>query len=61
MIRVWAEYTGGTVLFSLIFGPVAVLSFVAVLLTIALPIAALTLWGRCLDRELGWTERNEGD
>lgn len=61
LARVWAEFVGAVVLISLFFGPIAILGFVATILTIALPIGALALWGAALDKELGWTERGEGD
>lgn len=56
----WAKFVGGTLAFSLVFGPFAPLGFMAVLVTVGLPILLLTLWGRSLDSELGWTEIDEG-
>lgn len=37
--------------------PVAVAAF---LLTLLVPILSLVLWGRSLDRELGWNVEDEG-
>ena len=56
----WAKFVGGVAAFSLVFGPFAPLGFVAILLTVGLPILLLVLWGRSLDAELGWTEIEEG-
>ena len=56
----WARFVGAVAAFSLIFGPYAPLGFVAVIVTVGLPILLLTMWGRSLDSELNWTEMDEG-
>ena len=56
----WLKFVGGVAAFSLIFGPYAPLGFIAVIVTVGLPILLLTLWGRSLDSELNWTEMDEG-
>ena len=58
--RVWVKFIGAVAVFSLVFGPFAPLGFVAILLTVGMPILLLVLWGRSLDAELGWTEIEEG-
>ena len=53
---VWAEFIAVVVILSFFLGPIALLGTIAVLLTFALPILCLTLWGRSLDHELGWQD-----
>ena len=60
LLGFWARFIAGVAAFSLVFGPFAPLGFVAILLTVGLPILLLVLWGRSLDAELGWTEIEEG-
>ena len=60
VIGIWAKYIGFVALFSLIFGPFAPLGFIAVIVTVGLPILLLTMWGRSLDSELQWGEMDEG-
>ena len=54
---VWLELVALTVGVGLLIGPVAILGAVAAVFTLLGPIAALALWGRSLDAELGWQER----
>ena len=56
----WARFTGGVVAVTLLFGALAPLTIVAFLFTLCLPVLLLTLWGRSLDQELGWTDLDEG-
>ena len=56
VLTVWAQYIGGFIGLSLVFGPIAPLGFVAILLTLFTPIALLVMWGQSLERELRWTE-----
>ena len=49
-----------TVAVTVVFGAFPPLGIIALLLTVGLPILALILWGRSLDEELGWTDREEG-
>ncbi len=60
LIGFWSRFMGMIVLLSLVFGPFAPLGFVAILLTLGLPILLLVLWGRSLDTELRWSEMDEG-
>lgn len=56
---VWARYTGGAVVFALIFGPWMPVMMIAFLLTLGLPILALYFWGRALDEQLGWLRQDD--
>jgi hypothetical protein len=60
LLRFWVQVVAVVLLVSLVFGPFAPLVVAAVLLTLYLPVLALTLWGRALDEQMGAGRRDDG-
>lgn len=52
----WVQIAGAAVAVSALLGPVMPLMVIAFLLTLAMPILGLYLWGRALDEQLGWIQ-----
>ncbi len=50
------RFMAGAIVITVLFGAYPPIGVIATLLTLGMPILALTLWGRSLDEELGWTE-----
>ena len=56
LVGFYAKFIVGVILITVLFGAYPPLGLIAILLTLGMPIVALTLWGRSLDEELGWGE-----
>ena len=56
----YARFMAGAVAITVLIGAYPPIGFIALLLTLGLPILALVLWGRSLDEELGWGEHMDG-
>lgn len=58
--RTWAQYMAFAVGSAMLFGMYPPVGAIALLLTIGLPILGIVLWGRSVDEQLGWGDREEG-
>lgn len=60
LFRFWRNNVAAALVFTVIFGAFPPVLVAAFILTLAMPIIALVIWGRSLDEELGWMDEDEG-
>lgn len=56
----WVRYMIFAAAAGLVIGAYPPIGMVALLLSLGLPILALALWGRSIDEDLGWGDREDG-